>query len=141
MARARSKLINVVKELCKKERGGSYHVHRGPINWAAFDFTKYPRAISILLDETAFMRDFNPAILTLEVMTTMPEGGEIDDTKIDEIHDDLESIFQKLLQSRDPDDATAPIVWRLVHNSDNAIEVSDVQLKVQGVIASVRLDY
>lgn len=139
---ARTDLVDILKKKFTALRGGRYYVTRRPVNWAIFDFVTHPFGVSILFDEMAFLRPSNPTIISIEMYTRMPdEPGvgepEIRDDIMEELVVDVTTVLESLEAERNPKDSAIPLINKLDRTKDKIIQTSDVELKVQGIIASV----
>lgn len=142
---ARKDVTDKIKALAKSVRNSAYFVKRGYINWATFDFTSYPRAISILVDEERLLRDtkgFADARISLEIFTKIPpstDPPQIDDGVLDELIDDARWIVEQLEQARNAQGD--PVVFKISRNTSALVESHDATLEVQGIVAIIRVTY
>lgn len=152
MARENSDKSNryfVMKELmklCKEVHNGRYKVHRGAVNWAEFNFDKTPYPLAIVVDDRSFLRQFNAATITLEMMMPFKGNvgdepfGAVQDEAIEELSQDAELIFVKLLNVRHPATRDS-LISKVDQTSDSIQEFSDSNRGIQGIVASVSIEY
>lgn len=143
MSSPRRVMLDTLKQICKDTRNGKYFVKRGAINWMSHDFAKMPEAISIQLDRVSLFKQsgINDGIITLEMfasMKTVKEVPEIEDEVMDQLLEDAEEIFTKLMQAEDGGDA---IVLKMEQDSTEVVESHDVSLRVQGIVVSVPVSF
>lgn len=141
---ARKVVADTLKVLCKRQRGRRYFVKRGVIEWATFDFGAHPRAIGIMFDEIEILRESGmyDAQVTLEMGVALPsaqEPVEVDDGLLDELIEDAEEILKALQQAANG--STEPVIFKLATQTARVREWHDVDLRVQGVVASVTIGY
>lgn len=130
----RSAMAQRMLDAWRQVRNGRYWVRRGAVNWAAFDFSKNPFAVAVMIDEATFMRPINDATVTFEVFTRIPEqGGDplLDDEEIEKLVDDAVEVI--LLGSAFDQ---GPFRYEPLENSARVVECSDSSLGVQGVVIS-----
>lgn len=137
-------MLDTLKELCKKLRGGSYFVKRGPINWAEFPFEKYPRAIAILVDDQTFISStgIQKASMSIEVAGSMPspkDNPEVDDGLLDEFFEDVSLVLLSLREAKQGR-GEDPVVFDVTADA-TATEFHDSTLKVQGIMVFFRVQY
>lgn len=135
-------LLETIKTAAKKVRNGAYFVKRGPIDFIAFPFAKYPRAIAVSVDSQTFLppNGLYDAELSLTFAAEIPENPEdpgIDDGLMDQFTDDAEVIAHSLPSSVDiQGDAVAlKVVGRSVE------EFHDLDMRVQGVIVHLNVGW
>lgn len=137
-------MLDKLRELCKALRGGSYFIKRGPINWAEFPFDRYPRAISILVDEQSFISNngIQRAQMSIEVAGAMPspkDNPEVDDGLLDEFFEDVSIVLLNLREAKQGK-GQDPVVFD-VSSDATATEFHDSTLKVQGIMVFFRVQY
>ncbi len=147
MGSPRSDILKRMVALAKPLRGATYLVHRGPINWAGWDFDRHPRAIAIMHDEgsllgnAAGMRTGNFAV---EIFARNPRKSdsvppEIDDDLFDQLHDDASWIVRQLEKSQNSEGDS--VVFRIDAAGARVLESHDAELGVQGVVATFTAIY
>lgn len=138
---SRKAITTRLKDFLTPLHGGRYWVHRGPVNWARFDFPTHPYAVAIMLDDVSLFRNEKghlTATLTLEVFTRLSEKQDgLNDDIMDDLQEDVVKAFT-LLKIAVDDNGNA-VVFRLFNGT--AVEVYDASLSVQGMIASVVIDF
>lgn len=140
---SRQVMLETIKNELSKVRLARYYVRRGPIDWATFDFTKNPFAMSLSLAETTFMTPdgVNRGIVSIECFARMPElkdkPTEFSDATLDEMLADIEFAIRRSLQTKIKGDN----VLFLADGQSLAIEVSDAELKVQGVVVDIEVKF
>jgi hypothetical protein len=144
MSSPRAVAMEKIRDLASKVRNGSYFVKRGPIDWAAFPFSDYPRAIAIMIDSATFvkMSGQNEAQVALEMFLAVPESSarpQIDDGLMDELIADAESIVLELMRAKDS--ADFPVVFRLSQETASFVEAHDMDMGVQGIIVNFTIVY
>lgn len=143
-ASARRFLTQTLQNIWLEQRGNTYRTaHRGPINWATFDFESSPRAVAILLDECSLFRDkrgFIRAVLSFEVFAQLnDQPEEIDDGLMDELYEDIQQVMRKTQSLTDA--AGNPLIAKLDTQSANAIETHDATRSVQGLVATMQIEF
>jgi len=141
---ARKVALDKTKEIAKVVRSGAYFVKRGAINWTTWGWDKYPRAISIQLDDTTLFQinGINEGTLTLEMfarMKTSKEVPEIEDAIMDELLQDAEEILVGLMDAKDS--SGNAVILKLDENTARAVESHDTTLRVQGIVVTVSVSY
>lgn len=143
-------LLKICRGIRGAEREIKYKVVRGAVNWAAWDFTNHPLGISVHCDDASFLRGEgeDEATLTLEMMQRLPDDvNEIQDDVLDDLVDDAAEIFDALEDAKIEEEDFAdsedmnPAVIKMDRTRDSATEVSDVSRHVQGIIATVFVEY
>lgn len=146
----RRHVTRVAKELWKQQRQTAYRkVKRGPINWALFPFDKFDRAVAILVDESDLFSNpltgVKTMTMTFEIFAKIREVEETDDMDdglLDEFYDDVRDVVVGMEKATYSDGKTPVILDRKKGAGQSlAVEAHDTDLGVQGLIASVRLDY
>jgi hypothetical protein len=133
-------LMSELVKLCQKQRNNRYLVHQGIIVWQDYDFSQ--PALSIQVDEQSFLRPdaINYTIVSLEFGERMEPGsvpGLNRDLQTNQLNDAAE-IFESLEQINiDGDD----LIFRIDRTTDKAYPWSDAEKKVQGLVASVYVEY
>lgn len=135
-----------LKELWEqKTENGRYYVRRGPINFASFQFDRFPRAVAIICDDSSLplpqeQFPFQGARISFEIGMSMPDeaSGSIDDEAIDALRDDCTDILLQLLEATDTEGDN--IVLRIDLGQARVIEWHDADRNLQGVILSFTLD-
>lgn len=140
---SRARLLRFTKNEWVSIRNGAYtKVIRGAVNWASFPFEKFPRAVSIHVDNSTLVPNttgMNSATISFEIMSKMPKDPEnIDDSLLDEFYEDALQIVRKICQ--EGHSSGNPLIFRR-DQQNSAIEARDAGLGVQGLICSVRFDY
>ena len=142
-------MMAAILEICRSLRVGNaqkYEVVRGAVNWATWDFSAHPLAISVHCDECSFLRSpgNDEGVVSLEIMGKMPDGArQVDDDLLDSIVDDATEVFERL-EDQEVDEGNGdvnPAISMLDRRRDSAIEVSDVSRGVQGVVATARVTF
>lgn len=139
--------VNVLQklvDLCQEANGGGYFVQRGPINWASFDFSESPSAISILTPQfTLLAPQFNSITITLEVLQKMSTDAKplkgLDDDGIERLVLDIEWVLDQL--NRASDSHGDAIIVRMDRTGVTAQEISDLDWSVQGFQVTFSVDY
>lgn len=143
MSSSRKDILDRLKELGRQVRQGSYFVHRGPLNWAKFNFETYPRALTILVDESnPFAPQFQNMSISFEMFCRMPEEVSkdlTDDSVLDELVEDAQWILSELTRSVNGDGDN--LVLKLDSKTSTALEVHDADLGVQGIIILFNLTF
>lgn len=141
---ARSNFIKTIRASAEARGNKRYFVKRGVINWATFNFASHQFAMSMLIEDTTFMRvnGMQEMTFSLEAATVIPdstEQPEIDDGIIDILIEDMEAIFA---EARVKVDAHGDSVALGVDTeSARIVEFHDSALRVQGIIATVIVKY
>lgn len=143
-ASARRRMTSTLSNLFLNERASAYKfVHRGPINWPAFDFAQFPRAVAILVDDCRLFRSrgWIQATVSIEMLAALPtqSGSAIDDGLMDEFYEDAINVLNKLAAS--VDESGNPIIGRLHFDTGVAIETHDATKGVQGLVVSIGVDF
>jgi len=134
---ARSDLLtNMVNQWSNRTE---YLVHRGPLNWATFDFDSHPQAVSIMQEQGNFgelFGKFDQGTFAWEVFAKTGMSA-IDDNVTDHMIADAKGVIREL--------------HTLVNASQDAVmlkadsftwsEVSDTTMQVQGVIIQFDVTY
>lgn len=144
----RGRVVATVKNNWLATRDSAYkYVKRGPVNWAAFDFEKYPRAVAILIDEADIFSRHEDAgtqqmLLSMEIMAALPpeEKEEMDDGLLDQMYRDTRKVLTELFEAK-AEDVNMPIAIRQQAGTDRAVETHDATIGVQGLIAMLRIDF
>lgn len=142
-ASARRFLKETLKNIWLEQRGGAYRtVKRSAVNWAAFDFEgKGPRAVAIMLDETALFRKkgFFEAILSFEVFARLPDDSdEINEELMDEIYEDVLQVLVKAKASLNG--SGFPLIG-FIDPDGKAIETHDATKRVQGLVVFLQIKF
>jgi hypothetical protein len=144
---ARKDLLLTLKDAAKAVRNQSYFVKRGVINWASFNFGKYPLACSIQMDESTLLfpgLGMNEAKVTMEMFTYLPdmasdESAEIDDQAMDNLVEDAAAIIDVLLLKKNTEGD--PVVFKIDRTTSRIVEAHDTASKVQGVVVMLDVTY
>ncbi|PHR91970.1 MAG: hypothetical protein COA69_09400 [Robiginitomaculum sp.] len=138
----RSPVTKTLMTFAEGMRGGRWKVYRRAVDWSKFSFTNHPYAMAVMLDNTSLFRNekgMHTATLTLEMFTRLPVEAEgIDDKVLDSIHEDALQLLNMLKTA--VDDNGDSIVLKM-GTTGNAAEVYDASLSVQGIVASVNIDF
>lgn len=133
-------LTQTLKSLACQVRNSSYFVRRGAINWATFPFSRYPRAISIIIDDSSIFGPvkgaFDTANISLEMFTHLAdieEPMDLNDELMEELREDAAWILQTLMSAKDTSDNC--VIYKLDRET-RVIEASDSNLKVQGIVVT-----
>lgn len=141
---ARKTMLDTIIALAKKVRSGAYWVHRGPVNWATFDYGNRPRGIAVRFEDGQFLAPhaMNEATLGIDLFTAWdddPGNPDVDDGLIDELIDDATEIVEAL--GRATDAQGDAVVFRIARTTARVMEVSDADLGVLGVIVQFNVTY
>lgn len=144
----RGRVVQTLKNSWLATRDGAYkYVKRGPVNWAAFDFEKWPRAVAILIDESDIFSRHDEAgtqemLLSMEIMALLPDEAkeDMDDGLLDEMYRDLRKVLTELFDAK-AEDVNMPIAIQQRARSDRAVETHDATMGVQGLIAMIKIDF
>ncbi len=144
--------VHLQKFFKARDQGRYSYVHRGPVNWAAHDFTKYEWNAAIMCDMTDIFAarrqpnlGFRKMNITFEVAKRWDEDdkgnglSELDDAITDVIMDDAVEATKSCLTSESDDGA--PIAFSYVEGSGNLVEFHDAEKGVQGAIIQFQLSY
>lgn len=123
--------------------------HRGPIQWANWDFAAHPKTMALFFADYDLMpagnEPFRRATLVFEVLTKLPGGRadeemQFDDSGLDKLSTEFLAILLEALAKRDANGD--PIIVR-IHNDPPAgvREMADQTLGVQGIEVTVTIDY
>jgi hypothetical protein len=144
--RARLAVVEAMVAVASRMASGRYYVRRGPIDYAAFDFTTHPYTCAILcpsfpLRKAPGAHAFEGTFI-LELTTRMPDdaGAGLDDRRLDGMMKDAELLLEQL--ERAVNNQGDPIVLR-VHNDPppEAVEQTSADWKVQGIAVTFTVDY
>ena len=141
----RRQLSEALTRIWREMRNGDYFVMRGGINWAKFDFTTNPLAVSILLPDFPVLVPNGNGILEFEILQRArnwkAEQKDIHDESLDDLWEDVSEAIKSLLQVKLDEDQTVPIVLR-VNESAPAMEAANVeQLGVQGLTVKIGFEF
>lgn len=100
-------------QLARKIHQRRYYVRRGPINWSAFAFERYPFGIAILTPEFSLLGDehgMDGATITLELVQRMPDEtldrdqqrDGLDDIGLESLVTDAHDLIGQLERSQYP---------------------------------------
>ena len=137
---ARKVFFDKVKTHAKEVRNGRYFVKRGVINWATFPFTNHAFAMSLLCDDTSFMKvnGVQDMSFSIEAATSIPDSTaqpEIDDGVMDSMIEDVETILNQV--RADLDSHSNSIALMVDTESARIVEFHDSALRVQGIVATL----
>lgn len=134
----RSQVIAALSDQFRRLRNGSYHIHRGPVNWGAWDWEKHPRAVAVMEDVSPLLLTQDRPIsaqLALE-LALRTEDGQFSDETQDAMTQDVREALIGLLR-------VTTSGGNLVH-SITEIEVTamtDATIQVQGIIVTFTAKY
>ena len=138
----RRKVAQTVMNSYAKARDGFYkHIRRGAVNWAAVDFQRDQGYVAVSMDENRLFRTKIglPITLGIEVFTMMPqEEKDIDDGMMDKLFEDLLDVVMVLDQAVDAQGNA--VVTKIDYGIANAVEASDADKGVQGLIATIPIE-
>lgn len=140
-----NRLKSLAEERISEREGEGTFVKRGGINWLTLDWDKHPRALAIMIDDSSLwpgVQGFRDGNLSFEYFARMPsqEGNpEIDDDLQDELVEDVLWIASQIL--RETNRNGQPLVTRVSRDAARIIEAHDVDLKVQGVIVTLNINF
>lgn len=134
---SRSDLLTTMVDLWKSRP--KYHVNRGPVNWATFDFDSHEFAIAIMQERGDFGELFGQmdnGSFAWEIFGKVSQA-QIDDNHIDHLIADAKGVIREMWSRvNDLGDAimlkTGSFTWN---------EISDVNMLVQGVIIQFDVTY
>ncbi len=142
----RHTLLATLKKLAEEVPPRKYFVTRGPVNWLTFDFARHACGIAVRFEDGQLLRSADrvgiPAVLALDLVTTLPDDATepgIDDTVLDRMIDDAEAIIRGLTASSDTNGD--PVIFGVKPSSTRIVEFYDLNLGVQGVIATFEVSY
>lgn len=142
LAISRRKLIlDKLEELCKVKRTHLYEVRRGIVDWPSFPFDRFPNVISIMTDETSFLREVNTGAFTLEIMSRLPKGVDQSADVNDKFLTDAAEIFEELEMVGANNGDGDSLILRVDRTKDIAIQVAEPFLGIQGLIATTFIEY
>lgn len=79
-----SQLVGGVRDIVRRLTP-TYFFKRGPIDYTAWPYETHPRVISMQIDESEMLKEFNNAVLTFELSTTIADApGENEVLSIDD---------------------------------------------------------
>lgn len=141
----RRQLSEALTKIWREIRNGDYHVVRGGIEWAKFDFTAHPLAVSIMLPNFPVLVPNGRGIMEFEILQRArnwhAEQKDIDDESLDDLWEDVSEAITKLLKVTLDEDSTVPIILHVVESAP-AIEAANVeQLGVQGLTVKIEFDF
>jgi hypothetical protein len=130
--------------LLRAARGGAYHVHRGPVDWSTFSFSEHPSAIAVVIDESTFLQQAmydNPVSARVTIDALVPLRGDhgMDDDAIDVVIDDVTRAVLGLFDEKYQ--PTEDLVFKIDGRQSRLKEVVDTGLGVQGVIATLHVEF
>jgi hypothetical protein len=141
---ARRIFLTQLKE--KFQKLGRYHVKRGAILWPKWDFKKYPKAVSIVVDSETILgrHGINTATVSIECFSRIPSQNEndpmIDDDLQEELIDDVKLVLSQMKLEKHPDGSGCTI-FRIGLEDAELIEAHDAIEKVQGYVLSFEVVY
>lgn len=139
------RLKTLAEERISEREGESTFVKRGAVNWNTFNWESYSRGLAIMMDDSSLwpgVQGFREGNLTFEYFAKMPdqEGTpEIDDDLQDELIEDVLYIASQIVNETNR--SGQPIVTRTDRKAARIIEAHDVDLKVQGVVVTINLNF
>lgn len=118
-------------------RGGAYDSHRGVVNFTTYEWGERDRAVSVFMDDETFGRVQNEGTVAFHVFArlrdrTPGDGGNIDDSVIDEIKDDAVTVIQELIDARDTKGDS--LIYLFLENTATMQEAYDLKAGVEGVL-------
>lgn len=143
--RRRKLVLDSLREECSKLRDAKVRVIRGGGSWAAWPWDKYPFGIFIVCDDSTIMVPEgrqSKITVTLEMMQKMPDDfQEIDENLSEQLYDEAISCFKAVSAKRHPADVDWPVIQRIIWHQSVCLETSDDVLKVQGITATVPIEF
>jgi hypothetical protein len=132
-----------IRDEFKRVHGGRYKfVKRGPVVWAKHDFQAFPFAVCFMFDECDLFPDENGksvAIVGFELMAAI-SGNDIDDGLLDEMFFDVRHVIRVASSSID-EESQMPLITRRFRDLNKAVEVSDSDRGVQGLVTNVKIEF
>lgn len=128
----------------------TYHVIRGAVNWASWDFSVHPWAVSIMTKRNTFRKQsqnkFNKMLLVLEVFHGIKDPLQSDplvttklmDGVLDSILEDTVLVLELLTCIKDSQNNSLVMKY---DPDETAGEVHDATATVQGLVFEITLDY
>lgn len=123
-----------------------YLVKRGVINYAALDWTKYPRTFALMMDEGSLFNSSEIGAdwgqVTLEVFAKLPgyrDDPMVDDGLMEELISDVKQVIEAVLLMKNAQGD--PIILNLPRQTARFSEAHDLHLGVQGIVATFELSY
>lgn len=141
-----TKVVDLIKEVSNNRYN---KVVRGHLNWSDFPFDRYPWGAAVIVDQATLLRRRNTATLTIELMTQLAMSvDEVNDDLMDKMRSDAVVVWSKLndltrigTTQLDPTDDGLPVLYRVDNTSDAVMEMSDVSEKIQGISATVTIEF
>ena len=135
---SRSDLIAATIAAWSQVRQGAYRVRRGPVNWAAWSFSRWPLGVSLCFHDEAFMRPdgFNAGTVEWQILGRTPERNadgeqlEVDEKLMDQIHEDAKEAMRILRAARNQDDDS--VLLKVGTADAEILDTWDMTLGVQG---------
>lgn len=135
---SRSNLIAATIAAWSQVRQGAYRVRRGPVNWEAWSFSRWPRGVSLCFHDEAFMRPdgFNAGTVEWQVLAQIPnrradgEQLEVDDELMDQIHADAKEALRLLCAAKDSEDDS--VLLKAGTKDAEILDTWDLTLGAQG---------
>lgn len=138
--------LEATVKFARKVRNGSYAVHRGAVNWAAWPWKDRPKAWAILVDSTSLFPVEggigNAASISFEVFV---QGDQqkwdygIDDRLLSDMRADVRDVIQSLIAANN--DQGDPVVFALHEGDVMVTEALDAEQAVQGVVVTFGIRY
>lgn len=109
------------------------------------DWTSNPRGLAIMMDDSGMWPEkhgFRDGNMTFEYFASMPDQTgipQVDDDLSGEMIDDLVWIISTLVKEKNA--RGEPIVTRIDRTNTRIVESHDVNLRAQGIIVTLNLNF
>jgi hypothetical protein len=131
-------LMQKLVSLWGEVRNQKYKVYRSGVNWPNHDFTKFPYAVAVGMDEYSFLSQINEGILSFEIFAKITNNEEIDDAEFDVQSDNVLQVLSSLEKSTNED---GDFIASVLPNTGRIVEHYDSAMQVQGLIVMVTVKF
>lgn len=136
-------VVSEIRKLTAK-LGRKYFFKRGPIDYTAWPFERYPWTLSMQIDESGMFKDINDAVLTFELSTRIADApGDDDIQSIDDgIQDEMRGHLYYLITEMRKLVAESgdPLIIGMNHTQP-VTEFHDTSLRIQGISYTFNIGY
>tara|TARA_R110002096_G_scaffold97208_3_gene216571 strand:- start:646 stop:1095 length:450 start_codon:yes stop_codon:yes gene_type:complete len=144
--RPRRIVLETLTKASRSARNRSYRVKRGPVNWSTWNFSDFPRGISILQDQgdlfpATSRNGMRHAQISIEIFAKLTEDSKelgTDESISEELLDDVELILYGLATSQQ---SGSPVIFNLDLPSTIYTEHHDSNSGVQGFVFTFSITY
>lgn len=137
-------LLTNLTQIWTQARQGRYHVMLGYVNWATYDFDNHPLGVTLMTADETLLTPMTTLTLSMELMARMPQPVRKDGVEGIEplisaaMKADILWVMEQLRNVR-YQGSNDNVVMRIVNESGMAVDIADMERKLQGVAFSCEI--